>query len=195
METRDRVVETSTTIGAGDFTLLGSPTGYLPFSPEFALSVPFEYLIETETSVQWEIGVGHLSNATTLVRDLVERSTNSNTFVNFGSGVKTVSNILTATQLATFITDAAAYQTEIDFGAIPIYEAEFTIANANVLLSHRITGGIAYEAPTGKDLDEVTMDVIDLKFGQVVGGSFKIYARGTEGYLHDKFKVNYFLGN
>jgi len=100
MQAEDRVVETSTTEGAGALTLLGSPVGYLPFSPEFALDTSFEYLIEIEDSSEWEIGVGHLSDATTLVRDSVERSTNADTFVVFSAGLKTVSNILTAATIA-----------------------------------------------------------------------------------------------
>jgi len=84
-------------------------------------------------------------------------------------------------------------QTEIDFGVIPVSEKEFTITDSDVLVTSQITGTIAYEAPTGKELDELEMDSIDLKFAPG-SGQFKIYAKGLEGYLHDKFKINYLIG-
>lgn len=84
-------------------------------------------------------------------------------------------------------------QVEIDFGSLPVSEGLFTITDADVSPTSQITGNIAYEAPTGKDLDEITMDVIDLKFGPG-NGQFTIYAVGRDGYLHDKFKVNYTIG-
>ncbi len=84
-------------------------------------------------------------------------------------------------------------QTEIDFGTLPVSEKEFTITDSDVLITSQLIGNIAYEAPTGKDLDELEMDAIDLKF-QPGAGSFKIYAKGLEGYVADKFKVNYLIG-
>ena len=63
-------------------------------------------------------------------------------------------------------------QTEIDFGTIPVSEKEFTVTDADVLVTSQLIGNIAYEAPTGKDLDELEMDAIDLKF-QPGGGHLK----------------------
>lgn len=84
-------------------------------------------------------------------------------------------------------------QVEIDFGALPVSEASFTIIDSDVSPSSQITGNVAYEAPTGKELDELTMDAIDLKFGVGVG-QFVVYAVGMNGYIHDKFKINYTVG-
>src|ERR1700741_1143891 len=84
-------------------------------------------------------------------------------------------------------------QTEIDFGALPVSEASFTITDADVTATSKITGNIAYEAPTGKDLDEVEMDALDLKFAPG-NGQFTLYVKGLEGYVADKFKVNYQVG-
>lgn len=84
-------------------------------------------------------------------------------------------------------------QVEIDFGPIPVAEGSFTVADADVLATSLITGQIAYTAPTGKDLDEIEMDVIDLVFGASVG-QITIYAHGRDGYVADKFKVNYNIG-
>lgn len=85
-------------------------------------------------------------------------------------------------------------QTEIDFGTIPVAEASFTIADADVSATSQLIGSVAYEAPTGKDLDEMEMDGLDLKFAPGTA-EFTVYARGTDGYVADKFKINYLVGS
>ena len=84
-------------------------------------------------------------------------------------------------------------QCEIDFGTVPVSEKEFIITDSDVLITSQITGNIAYEAPTGKELDELECDSIDLKFAPG-NGEFKIYAKSLEGYISDKFKINYLIG-
>ena len=84
-------------------------------------------------------------------------------------------------------------QVEIDFGALPVSEASFVITDASVTPSSHIVGEVAYQAPTGKDLDEVEMDSLDLKFGPGTG-QFLLYAIGLDGYIADKFKINYIVG-
>lgn len=84
-------------------------------------------------------------------------------------------------------------QTEIDFGATPVAEASFVVVDVDVSPSSQIVGVVAYEAPTGKDLDELDVDGLDLKFAPGVG-QFMIYARGLDGYVADKFKINYLVG-
>ncbi len=84
-------------------------------------------------------------------------------------------------------------QTEIDFGTTPIAEQSFLITDADVLVNSQLIGNVAYEAPTGKDLDELEMDGIDLKFAPG-SGQFTLYARGLDGYIADKFKINYLIG-
>lgn len=87
-----------------------------------------------------------------------------------------------------------SHQVEIDMGATPIVSNSFVVNDTSVTTSSVITGSIAYVAPTGKDLDELEMDAIDLKFAP--GSSqLTIYVAGLEGYLHDKFKINYVVGN
>ncbi len=84
-------------------------------------------------------------------------------------------------------------ETEINFGSLPVADGTFTVSDADVSSSNQITGNVAYAAPTGKDLDEVLMDTFDLKFA-AGNGQLTIYARGLEGYVHDKFKINYTIG-
>jgi hypothetical protein len=87
----------------------------------------------------------------------------------------------------------AVKQVEIDFGALPVAEASFLITDAGVVPTSHLVGGVAYEAPTNKDLDELEMDELDLKFGPG-SGQFTLFARGREGYIADKFKINYVIG-
>lgn len=88
---------------------------------------------------------------------------------------------------------ASISQTEIDFGTTPVAEASFLITDANVSASSKLIGCVAYVAPTGKDLDELDMDGLDLKFAPG-SGQFTLYARGMDGYIADKFKINYQVG-
>lgn len=84
-------------------------------------------------------------------------------------------------------------QTEVDFGTTPVSAGSFVISDEDVSVDSRIVGGIAYEAPTGKDLDEVDIDMIKVVFGPG-DKQLTIYAKGLEGYLADKFKINYLIG-
>lgn len=84
-------------------------------------------------------------------------------------------------------------QIEVDFGSLPVSEASFLITDASVTPSSHIVGTVAYEAPIGKDLDELEMDELDLKFGPGTG-QFTLYAIGENGYVADKFKINYVVG-
>jgi len=84
-------------------------------------------------------------------------------------------------------------QIEIDFGSLPVQEQIFTITDPDVSPTSIIIAQVAYEAPTGKQLDEMTMDQIELKCG-AGSGQFQMFAKGHDGYVADKFKVSYTIG-
>jgi len=91
----DRVFETSTTTGTGNFTLAGAATGYISFNTAFGVGKMFWYVIiavdgSGNPTGDWEAGRGYLSGSTTLVRALVDRSTNSDAAVSFAAGTKNV---------------------------------------------------------------------------------------------------------
>lgn len=91
----DRVQETATTTGTGDFTLVGAVTGYRTFASVVAIGRPIYYCIEAvdgsgNPTGEWEIGTGYLSASTVLVRSEVEASSNSNALVGFAAGTKRV---------------------------------------------------------------------------------------------------------
>lgn len=87
----DRVRDTSSSTGTGNFTLDGTPpTGAQAFNAAFGTNVPFYYAIQGQGSAEWETGEGYLSASTTLVRARVIDSSNSGAAVNFSAGVKDV---------------------------------------------------------------------------------------------------------
>ncbi len=86
----DRVKETSTTTGTGDFTLAGAEDGFQAFSAAIGTGNSTFYCISDQSGTNFEVGVGTLTAGTTFQRDAVLTSSNSNNLVNFGAGTKDV---------------------------------------------------------------------------------------------------------
>lgn len=91
----DRVKETSTTTGTGDFTLAGASTAHRAFSSVCSVGDKAFYCIQAVDSSgaptgAWEVGYGTYSAANTLSRSSVLASSNSNLAVNFSAGNKEV---------------------------------------------------------------------------------------------------------
>lgn len=84
----------------------------------------------------------------------------------------------------------AITQAEIDVGTTPVAEASVAVTDAGVTTSSKIIGGVAYKAPTGKDLDELEMDALDITF-EPATGSLNVKIKGLEGYIADKFIIWY----
>lgn len=86
----DRVKETATTTGSGNFSLAGAVTGYQAFSAVYSTNDAMWYVIEHQTSNEWEVGYGRYSSANTLTRSTIFASSNSGSAVNFSAGTKNV---------------------------------------------------------------------------------------------------------
>jgi hypothetical protein len=84
----DRVKETSSTTGTGNFTLAGATTGFRRFNNGVGSANTCYYVITDNTD--YEIGLGTLSNSATLARTTVITSSNSNSAVDWGAGTKDV---------------------------------------------------------------------------------------------------------
>ena len=100
----DLVHETATTTGTGNFTL-SNENGKRSFNTAFGSGAPldvFDYFISHRTAAEWERGTGHLSAATTLVRDTVLASSNAGAAVNFSAGTKDVTNDVPAAKQARY---------------------------------------------------------------------------------------------
>jgi len=84
----DRVQETTTTTGTGTVTLAGAVPGYQSFAIVGNGNTTY-YNITDGTN--WEVGIGtYTSSGTTLSRDTVLSSSNSDALVNFPAGSKNV---------------------------------------------------------------------------------------------------------
>lgn len=94
---KNLVHETTTGTGTSDLTL-ARVFGRQRFSEAFSTggSNTFYYFISHRTAYEWEVGTGSLSDATTLVRDTVLASSNSDSAVNFSAGTKDVTNDIPA---------------------------------------------------------------------------------------------------
>jgi hypothetical protein len=97
----DRVKETSTTTGTGNLTLAGAVSQFQSCNTAFGLNVYFQYAIVGQTGTEWEAGLGYLSGTTTLVRDRVYSSSNSNALVSLSAGTKDVFCTLLAEEVVT----------------------------------------------------------------------------------------------
>ena len=86
----DRVKETTTTTGTGTLTLAGAATGFETFSSAIGNTNTTYYAIASDTGSEFEVGLGTLSASTTLQRDTVLSSSNSDSKVTFSAGTKDV---------------------------------------------------------------------------------------------------------
>lgn len=95
---KDRVKETTTTTGTGNITTAGAVTGFITFNTAFGTgsSNVFQYVIDSSTGSEWEVGIGYMSASTTLVRSRVLASSNSGSAVSFSAGTKNVRGTLAA---------------------------------------------------------------------------------------------------
>ena len=85
---KNRVKSSTTTTGTGTLTLGAAAAGYQDFSVIGDANQTY-YLITDGTD--WETGLGtYTSSGTTLSRDQVYASSNSNALVNWGAGTKDV---------------------------------------------------------------------------------------------------------
>lgn len=100
--TADRCKETTTTTGTGNITLAGAVSQFQSFAAALgAASVSVQYAIVGQTGTEWETGIGTFNGTTTLTRDRIDSSSNSNNAVNFSAGTKDVFATELATQLNT----------------------------------------------------------------------------------------------
>ncbi len=84
----DRVQETTTTTGTGTITLGGAVSGYRTFASILPTDERIRYCIVLDA--EWEVGDGVFTTPSTLTRENVFASSNSNALVNFSAGTKNV---------------------------------------------------------------------------------------------------------
>lgn len=116
----NKIAETSTSTGTGDFTLTGAwsvpssfITGNRTFNSFYGLNHRFPYMIQDQGG-NWEKGVGYLSDAATLVREtVIDNSLSTTALIDFPAGVKLVMVPTDAGILWPETLDAGSYITSI----------------------------------------------------------------------------------
>lgn len=86
----DRVMETTITAGTGGLSLAGAVLGYQTFSSGVGVGNTCYYAAHDPTTGDWEVGLGTLSDTTTLDRTAVLASSNGGAAVSFAANAKFV---------------------------------------------------------------------------------------------------------
>jgi len=138
---KDRVNETSTTTGTGTFTLAGAVTGFQSFAAIGDGNTTY-YAIVLQGGSEFEVGLGtYTSSGTTLSRDTILSSSNSNNAVNFSAGTKNV--------FCDYPAPKAVYEDATDTA----FAAQ--IAASNGLIMNNMTVGTTFTIPTGYSASSV----------------------------------------
>jgi len=131
---KDRIQETTTTTGTGTLTLNGAVTGFQSFSVIGDGNTTYYSIVYGS---DFEIGIGtYTSSGTTLSRDTILSSSNSNNAVNFGSGTKNV-----------FVTYPASKSVNLDSSnnldltGVPIISS----SNGNITLTPNGSGAVVLD--------------------------------------------------
>lgn len=173
---KDRVREITTTTGTGTVTLGGAVTGFQSFSVIGNANTTYYAIVDTTTG-DWEVGLGtYTSSGTTLSRDTVLESSNSNNLVNFIAGTKDV--------FCTYPAERSVYVdgTSITPGTsatLPIASGgtgATTLAGANIAVVN--TGNTFTAAQTFRAPDAVRSEAASTQDAVVLAGR----AGGTSSY-------------
>jgi hypothetical protein len=136
---KDRVQETTTTVGTGTVTLGGAVLGFQTFAIIGNGNNTY-YAIADLTAGDWEVGIGtYTASGTTLSRTTVLESSNSGSLVNFAAGTKNVFCTYPA-ERAVYLDTAGSAVTVLDIGTLGASTANITTAN--------ITSGTVSTTPT-----------------------------------------------
>jgi hypothetical protein len=108
--TADRVRDTSTSTGIGNFTVSGSaPTSFRTFSAVLSVADTFYYAIQSQGLNEWEVGLGTYSSANVFARTTVLSSSNAGAAVTFSAGTKDVFLTLAASKTIQRNNDGSVY--------------------------------------------------------------------------------------
>ncbi len=83
------VYEITTSTGTGNLTTSAASSGFRGLDAAFS-TASFMYTIRHQSAAEWEVGIGHMSAATTFVRDTPLHSSNGDAAVDFSAGTKDI---------------------------------------------------------------------------------------------------------
>jgi len=157
---KDRVQETTTTVGTGTVTLGGAALGFQTFAIIGDGNTTY-YAIVDPTTGEWEVGVGtYTASGTTLSRTVVFESSNSGSLVNFAAGSKNVFCTYPA-ERAVYLDAAGSAVTVLDIGTLGASTANITTAN--------ITSGTVSTTPTNNT------DIVNKEYADAIASGIHFH--------------------
>lgn len=134
---KDRVKETTSTVGTGTYTLSGAVAGFQSFGVIGNANTTY-YAITDGTD--WEVGIGtYTASGTTLSRDTILESSNAGSAVNWPFGVKDIFVTYPA-ERSVYLNSAGSAVDLLDIGTLGAGTINVTTAN--------ITAGTVSTTPT-----------------------------------------------
>ena len=157
---KDRVQETTTTVGTGTVTLGGAVLGFQTFAIIGDGNTTY-YAIVDPTTGEWEVGIGtYTASGTTLSRTTVFESSNSGNLVNFAAGSKNVFCTYPA-ERAVYLDAAGSAVTLLDIGTLGASTANITTAN--------ITSGTVSTTPTNNT------DIVNKQYADAIASGIHFH--------------------
>jgi hypothetical protein len=136
---KDRVQETSTTVGTGTLTLGGAVLGFQSFAAIGNGNTTY-YAISDPITGDWEVGIGtYTSSGTTLSRDTVLSSSSSGSLIPFAAGTKNV--------FCTYPSERAVYLDSA--GSYPVQNVFDTLTADTATL---VNGTVSHIPAVGTDI-------------------------------------------
>jgi hypothetical protein len=180
----DRILETSTSVGTGVFSLAAAVAGFRRFSAVCSIGDTFPYMIEALDSLgapsgDYEYGVGTYSAANQLTRTTVLGSSNAGLAVNFAAGTKNVAISMHKTEVEArtkagfrnriingnfLVNQRAAASGSTAYGAGVYIMDRWKAGSGGVTLSFANSGGIVTVTITAGTLVQV-VEGINLQSG------------------------------
>jgi hypothetical protein len=152
---KDRVKETSTTVGTGTLTLAGAVSGFQSFAAIGNGNTTY-YAISDPAAGTWEVGIGtYTSSGTTLSRDTVLSSSNGGSLVSFSAGSKDV--------FVTYPSSRSAYQNEAGTQVVQ------TAFGAITATSAALTTGTISTAPTNNT------DIVNKQYADAIAAGINFH--------------------